>query len=94
MELNFCVCMMKVFFKLNSQGNEKFELYSQRIYYFPNIGNETLFSGGSRPGHKVSGTRSKFPNLHEMDKNLIFCEVSLTQNPVNILSRSATAVCR
>ena len=22
-------------------------------------------SGGSRPGHKVSGTRSKFPNLNE-----------------------------
>ena len=26
----------------------------------------------------------------KMAKNLIFCEVLLTQNPVNILSRSAT----
>ena len=47
-------------------------------------------SGRSRPGHKVSGTRSKSPNLNEMDKNPIFREVFLTQNPVNILSRSAT----
>ena len=54
-----------------------------------------LSSGLSRPGHKVSGTpagtRSKFPNLNENGPNLIFCEVFLTQNPVNILSRSATA---
>ena len=27
----------------------------------------------------------------KMDKNLIFCKVSLAPNPVNILSRSATA---
>ena len=24
-----------------------------------------MCSGGSRPGHKVSGTQSKFPNLNE-----------------------------
>ena len=27
-----------------------------------------LYSGGSRPGHKVSGTRSKFPNLNENEQ--------------------------
>ena len=47
-------------------------------------------SGGSRPGHKVSGTQSEFPNLNENGQKYHFCEVFLTQNPVNILSRSAT----
>ena len=47
-------------------------------------------SGGSRLGHKVSGTRSKFPNLNGNGQNSHFCKVFLTQNPVNILSRSAT----
>ena len=28
----------------------------------------------------------------KMDKNLIFCKVFLTQNPVNIWSRSATEI--
>ena len=51
----------------------------------------SLFNGGSRPGHKVSGTRSKFPNLNENGQNLIFREVFQTQNPVKALSRSATA---
>ena len=47
-------------------------------------------SSGSRPGHKVSGTRLKFPNLNENgQKSHSFCEVFQTRNPVNILSRSA-----
>ena len=29
-------------FNLNSQGNEKFELFSQGYYNFQNLGNETL----------------------------------------------------
>ena len=45
---------------------------------------------GSRPGHKVSGTRSKFPNLNENGQKSHFLRGFLTQNPVNILSRSAT----
>ena len=49
-----------------------------------------IFSGRSRPGHKVSGIRSKFPNLSENGQKSHFCKVFLTQNPVNILSRSAT----
>ena len=32
----------------------------------------TPVSGGSRPGHRVSGTQSKFPNLNENGQNLIF----------------------
>ena len=48
-------------------------------------------SGGSRPGHRVSGTRSKFPNLNENgQKYHFFCEVFLIRNLVNILPRSAT----
>ena len=43
MELNSCVCRMKVVFNLNSQGNEKFDLFSQGTYDFQNLGNETLF---------------------------------------------------
>ena len=47
-------------------------------------------SSGSRPGHKVSGTRSKFPTLNENgQKSHFFCEVFQTRNPVKILSRSA-----
>ena len=37
------VCRMKMFFNLNSQGNEEFELLSQGTYDFQNVGNETLF---------------------------------------------------
>ena len=49
-------------------------------------------NGGSRPGHKVSGTWSKFPNLNKNGQNcVIFREVFLNQNLVKILSRSATA---
>ena len=68
------------------------------LSYFPNFHGILVFhtrsrvvsaSSGSRPGHKVSGTRSKFPNLNENGQNLIFCEVFQTRNPVNILSRSA-----
>ena len=51
---------------------------------------ECDLSGGSRPGHKVSGTRSKFPNLNENGQNLILRWIFLTQNPVKIVSRSAT----
>ena len=51
----------------------------------------TTISGGPRPGHKVSGIQSKVPNLNENgQKSHFFCEVFLTQNPVSILSRSAT----
>ena len=46
-------------------------------------------SSGSRPGHKVSGTWSKFPNLNEIGQKSHFCEVFQTRNAVNILSRSA-----
>ena len=32
-----------MFFNLNSQGSEKFELFSQGTYDFQNVGNETPF---------------------------------------------------
>ena len=48
-------------------------------------------SGGSRPGHRVSGTQPKFPNLNENGQKSYFCDVFLIQNPVNILARSAIA---
>ena len=47
-------------------------------------------SAGSRPGHKVSVTRSKFPNLNENRQKSHFSLGFWTQNPVKILSRSAT----
>ena len=48
----------------------------------------------SRPGHNVSGTRSKFPNLHENGQKSLFfggfSDSEPRQHPgVNILSRSA-----
>ena len=35
--------VMKILFNLNSQGIEKFDLFSQRTYNFQNSGNKTLF---------------------------------------------------
>ena len=40
MELNSGVSRMKVFFNLNSQGNEKYELFSRGTYVFQNLGND------------------------------------------------------
>ena len=37
---------MKILFNLNSQGNEKFELFPQETCNFKNLGNETLFIAG------------------------------------------------
>ena len=37
------VYVIKFFFNLNSQGNEKLELFSQLTYDFQNYRNETLF---------------------------------------------------
>ena len=47
-------------------------------------------SSGSRPEHKVARNGSKFPNLNENRQKSHFWRGFLTQNPVNILSRSAT----
>ena len=35
--------VIKILFNLNSQGNEKFELFYQETYDFQNVRNETLF---------------------------------------------------
>ena len=43
MELNSCVCRMKVFSNLNSQGNGKFQIFAEGTYDFQNLENETLF---------------------------------------------------
>ena len=50
-------------------------------------------SGRSRPGHKVSGTWPKFPNLNEngqkSDFHYRFCFI---QNPVKVFPKSATDI--
>ena len=33
-----------------------------------------MYSGGSRPGHRVSGTRSKVPNLNENGQKSFFLQ--------------------
>ena len=43
MELDTCICAIKILFNLNPDGNEKLELFSQRTYDVQNFGNETLF---------------------------------------------------
>ena len=35
--------VIRILFNLNSEGNEKFEFFSQEIYDFQHLGNETLF---------------------------------------------------
>ena len=39
-----CIYVSEILFSLNSQGNEKHELFSQRTYDFHSFGNETLFN--------------------------------------------------
>ena len=46
MELNSCVCEMKIFFNLNSQRNEKIKFSSKETYDFQILGNETLMIAG------------------------------------------------
>ena len=41
--LDFPVYVIKILFNLNSQGNEKFELFSLGTCDFQNFGSETLF---------------------------------------------------
>ena len=43
LELDSIVYVIKILFNLNSQVNEKFELFSQLTYEFQNLVNETLF---------------------------------------------------
>ena len=50
----------------------------------PEITTYSDSSGGSRLGHKIPGTLSKFPNLNENGQKSLFCEVFLPQNPVNL----------
>ena len=48
-------------------------------------------SGGSRPGHRVSGTQSKVPNLNENGQKSLFFFWLRTQSTFCLESRSATA---
>ena len=43
-EFDSRVYAIKILFDLNSQGNEKFELFSQGTCDFPNFGNEPLLN--------------------------------------------------
>ena len=43
MELDSCIYVIKIIFNLNSLGNEKLELFSQRTYDIQNFESETLF---------------------------------------------------
>ena len=43
MELDSRVYVIEILFNFNSQGIEKLALFSQGIYNFRNLGNETLF---------------------------------------------------
>ena len=43
MDLDSRVCVITIHLNLNSQGNEKFELFCQGAYVFENLGNETSF---------------------------------------------------
>ena len=42
-QLDYCVYIVKILFNLNSQGNAKFELFSQGTYDFQNFRNKILF---------------------------------------------------
>ena len=42
MELDFCSFQIKIALNFQWQGTEKLELFSQRIYSFQNLRNETL----------------------------------------------------
>ena len=42
MEHSSVVFRMKIYFNLNSQGNDKIEFFSQKTYKFQILGNETI----------------------------------------------------
>ena len=42
MELNFCVCGIRIYFNMNSQENGKVIYSSQETYNFQVLGNENL----------------------------------------------------
>ena len=42
MELNSCVCGMKIYSNLNPQENEEIEFFSQEVHDFQILGNEAL----------------------------------------------------
>ena len=46
MERNSCVCGMKIYFNLNSQGNEKLDFFSQETYDFQILENESVIVAG------------------------------------------------
>ena len=46
MERNSCVCGMKIYFNLNSQGNEKLDFFSQETYDFQILKNESVIVAG------------------------------------------------
>ena len=49
MELKSCVCGMEINFNLNSQGNEKMELFSQETYDFQILQNEAGYEDTKIP---------------------------------------------
>ena len=44
MELDSHVCVINIFFNVNSQGNEKLKHFSLEAYDFLNLENESLFT--------------------------------------------------
>ena len=60
--------------KKRSAGNETDAIMEKSDYH-------DSISGGSRPGHKVSGTRSKFPNLNENGQKSHFLRVFSDSGP-------------
>ena len=45
MELNFCVCGIKIYFNMNSQKNEKVAFSSKESYDFQVLGNTLIIAG-------------------------------------------------
>ena len=46
MELNSCVCGIKIYSNFNSQGNDKMEFFSKKTYDLRIVGNEALITAG------------------------------------------------
>ena len=46
MELNSCVCGIKIYFNMNSQENERVAFSSKETYDFQVLGNNTLIIDG------------------------------------------------
>ena len=95
MEINSCLCVMKIHFNLISQKNEKTELFSQETYNFQILVNDTMiivdYKDITISSFHLLVVRSWLKEDHGLHKSsLIFFQIySFKREFINFLKNSA-----